>query len=207
MKPILVITDIDTNTVPNDYQSLVSAGALFRASGDNGNWGIGWAASCVETAFGENTLPQFAYDIGLSKGRTKAGKPKSSAIYEHRDVFRKFGALRDKLQERLPTLTYSHYREMVRVDVPKLTALKLLILANENGWSSNRLIVERNKKLGKPVPPKKLVDADGFILGIDGDTVCVRLSADQRAQLTEGEQVHIRIYELSARAEREAVTP
>lgn len=204
-KPLVIVQDINVDEIPDDdYESLKSAGIAFRESGDRTLWGYGHLASKVKRGHGEKSLARFAYDIGLTRKDNNAKDPKkSSAIYAHLAVWEKFGHMSDAL----PALSHSHYRMLTSDDIPMDKALDLLRRAADGGWSENKLRVERNREIGAPVPPKKIVDDMAFVVGTDGDTVVLRFPEESAERFTDNAMVRVKVYETDTVNELPVSTP
>jgi len=113
-------------------------------------WAIGDDAALVDTKYGEHTMEDFARDIGGNKS-TIAGYYRVSKFYPN--------IIRRKLLDNLPNLTYSHYKDALRLtDLD--AAIAWLDEVAQAGWSPDKASYELTQRLGKdddkpsPIPGK-----------------------------------------------------
>lgn len=129
------------------FDELCEEGRSAMDSLDDGRWTLGELALQIETQYNAHTIEEFAKQVGAEKSR----------VYEYRKVYGFYADFLpvQKFREETPMLRYSHYRDAMRLK----TADKVLDWLNEvngNGYTVEEARVKLCKRLGKPVPPRKL---------------------------------------------------
>lgn len=109
---------------------------------DTRRWQIGDAALEIESHYGEHTLADFARDIGANQS-TIRGYKRVSAFYAQ--------AFRRNLLEEYPNLTYTYFRDAVRLNDIDL-ALEWLEEVSAQGWTADDAARRLTEKLGRQSP-------------------------------------------------------
>jgi hypothetical protein len=149
-------------------------------------WLLGDVASRIEKQYGKNRIGDFAKDTGNTV----------SSLKQYRAMAKFYEKSTRYLFE---NLTWSHYRHAKRLKDLE-TSLDLLEQASVNSWSCEMTGVEIAKKVGKKVPPKKLLDAECSAKVIDPRTGDVTfhvtgIDADTFINLQK-KTVRLKVYEL-----------
>lgn len=122
---------------------------------DTGRWIIGDLALMVDKHYGENRLNDFAAAIQLEYAAVKVYRRVSRFwTPEIRISFTK-----------LPGVSYSHMRLATRLKTHE-AAQDFIEDVSFYTWTVSAAIAELNKRLGKPTPPKKLLDAVGDVVRV-----------------------------------------
>lgn len=172
------------------WELLVSAGITWRDQIDTGRWKIGDAALLIDKRYGEDTLTRYANGIGATPRSVKDYR--QTCGFWHKPV-------RESLLQELPKLTYTHFRQAMRLkDLGAAAAF--LQECSDADWSAERADVEISKRLKKPVPPCKLIDAKLLIDAWGKQRVAFALSPDQMLKLLDsykaGSPVRLVIYDV-----------
>jgi len=130
------------------WESCVSAGIEAKGMLEEGRWTIGDLAVLVGKRYTANLIGEFANAINYEV----------ASVREYRRVSRFWWekSRRLELLER-QQLHYSHFQDAMRLKDPQKAAAFLHECADKE-WTVERARVELSKKLGKPVPPPKLLD-------------------------------------------------
>ncbi len=140
------------------WESCVSAGIEAKEMLDEGRWTIGDLACLIVKQYNANMVGNFA----------KAIKYEAARVKQYRTVSRFWEkSTRVDFLETCPQLTYTHYREAMRLKNLK-DAQAFLRQCADNDWTVERTRIEIDKRLGKPTPPMRLLEGDEVcIVGID----------------------------------------
>lgn len=140
-------------TLPDDWQSLVTAGLDLVQAQDRNRWALGDLAAVCETRYGQKSIQKLATEIRM---------PKHKTLYDYHRVATFYPI---SARAEYPLLSWSHYREAMRLENVE-AALELLAEANDGDKPVAWLAREAQKRAGKPVSPEKLVDSVAWISGI-----------------------------------------
>ena len=139
----------ERQTSPLTYEEMLEQGSLsyeeicdhsrqYVEEIDHKRWIVGDDACAIDTKYGDHTMQDFARDVGLNKS-TLAGWKRVSEFYPD--------SIRRKLLGELANLTYSHYKDALRLkDLDE--AVKWLEKVNDLGWSPDQASYELTKELG-----------------------------------------------------------
>ncbi len=154
----VVVNEIDLDRLDDAWESLVSAGIALVQSEDVNNWQLGDLVRKVEKKHGASSIKAFANAIGR----------KPSVVYDYHNVAVFFPD--DDMREQFQALTWSHYREVQRLDDKVLdeydVAMDLLGKAQDLNWTVETLKDEVNRLLKKPPTKKKFFAADAQIVEV-----------------------------------------
>lgn len=157
------------------WEMVISAGITSSDDEDKARWQIGDLALLVKKEYGEDAIGKFAKEIKCPV-KTVKNRRQICAFWDRRNSPR-----RDFLAE-LPNVYFSHYREAVRLgDLEQ--AIEFIEECHLNDWTVEAAALEINKRLGKPVPPAKLVDSELPIYRLDKCRVTFELAPDAAARL------------------------
>lgn len=193
---IQLLQDIDRDG-GNVWESCVSVGIAAKEMLDEGRFAIGDLARIVaKKKYGKNAIGSFAHAIKQDVNRVR----------EYRRVANFWEiAVRTAIWEECPALTYSDFKIAMRLkDLKKAKAFLREI--SDQHWSVEQARLVLNVRLGKPLPPMKLLDAEEVcILDIKEtllkvDVVGVNLEANEKLMNAwrSGKAVHVVIYEVPA---------
>lgn len=134
------------------FEELCDKGRTAMDSLDDGRWTLGELALQIETQYNEHTIDEFAKQVGAEKSR----------VYEYRKVYGFYSNFLpvQKFREENMMLRYSHYRDAMRLKTAD-SVLDWLSEVNDNGYTVEEARVKLCERLGKPVPPMKLIDDSG----------------------------------------------
>ncbi len=173
------------------WEALVSAGIQAQERKDKSVWMIGDLACLVTTRYGQDAIGDFAKSIKVEVNRVR----------EYRTVCRFWDrktSARAELLETCPNLYYSHYREAMRLKEMD-EAITFLQECSENDWTIEATRLELDKRLGKRVPPQKLLDLEAVqIAAMKGELVTfdLRASAHVLAEIyASGLGIRLVVYE------------
>lgn len=144
------MTDLNVTALPDDeWETCVGAGRMMTETMDAHRFDLGDLALTVQKRYGNDALGQFCTDIGLARVQT---------LREYRRVAARFpAAIR---MEFSGALSWSHYQAAMRAgDDAELW----LARAADEGWPVATLHRELAAALGKPLPPVKLIEAEGML--------------------------------------------
>lgn len=171
-----------------------SLGEQAQTNMDTGRWLIGDLALMVAKRYGKNTLQEFADSINVPVARVR--EYRTTAAFWDRKI-----SVRTEYLAEFPTLTYTHFRQAMKLkDLDD--AQTFLLRCADNGWKSEAAALEVRKLLDKPEPPAKLLDAEGTLLRADQRTGELVIMLDGGAISLDALQgvgeVVIKIYEAKA---------
>lgn len=127
---------------------LCEAGRLARANMDDGCWVIGDLALLVKKEYGENRIGEYAKEILQPVAQVKE--------YRTMARFWKKSARTDFLT--LEGISYSHLKLAKRLKKFEAAA-DFVRECSDHLWTVEKAAIELDKRLGKPEPPVKLLDA------------------------------------------------
>lgn len=132
------------------YELICDMGREAADSLDEGRYTLGTLAAQIETRYNEHTIADFAIAVGVEKKR----------VYEYRQVigFMEQISVDADYRAANPQLRYSHYRCAMRFPSWNV-ARKFLDECSTEGWTVEQARLKVLDALGKPEPPKKLLDA------------------------------------------------
>lgn len=141
------------------FQEVIAEGMKHRERGDAARWAIGDLALLVDKRYGENRIAEFAKGIGQ----------RVSAVREYRTVCRFWTTSARTEFVGIDNLTYSHFKLAARLkDLD--AARDFLYDAADNDWTSERAGLALNERLGRPLPPPRLLDAVAWLATLDTDS-------------------------------------
>lgn len=149
--------EITYETIEQDndaaWEIMCELGRNLVNSADGKQWDLGDLALEVDKEYGKNRIGEWAIAIGLAVSTAKQYRRMSS--YYEKDMRTAF-----------PNLTRSHYLNAIMgKDIS--ASLELLTEASNGDWTIDRTKVERKRRVGRPLPPKKIMDYEGEITDID----------------------------------------
>lgn len=141
---------IDVDSVPDDWESLTSAGIDIRAKQDVQRWALGDLAIRVDKRYGQGSLKKFATDIRM---------PSHKTLYDYALTSRYYSKVcRAEYLERFPLLSWSHYRSAAHaVDLD--AALHYLEMANDQDMPVAAMVEAMKLDLGNPVVKRETFEA------------------------------------------------
>jgi len=176
------MTAFNVDDLPDDeWETLASAGRAVMQDLDSGRWLAGDIANRCATRYGETSLTKFAADVGIARAGTLREYARVAKFYPR--------ATRVAFGDEAG-LSWSHFREALRA---KDDAELFLVQAQDNGWPVAVMAREIAAAIGKPVPPRKLFDAEAVVLFAADCTLTLGLDAD--TPLGEGQKVRVVVYE------------
>jgi hypothetical protein len=120
---MIVYTEIDVDNVPDDWESLTSAGIEIAQAHDRNRWALGDLALKVERRYGQTSLKAYAGAVNI----------RPSTLYE----YARCAAAYSKAQRAaFPALSWSHYRAALH---DREHAIQWLEAANDNLWLVDEL--------------------------------------------------------------------
>lgn len=151
------------------YEEICELGRQAAANIDSGRFLIGDLALQVKKEYGRDTVGKFAKEIGIPKARAQ----------EYRRVCEFWDkSQRTQLFETYQGMVnYTHLRDAMRLK-NNLDAYLFIEECGNNGYTVEQAAVELKKRLGKPVPPPKLMDGLGLVLSLRGDIVTLRVDSE-----------------------------
>lgn len=143
------------------YEALISAGIAAYDAKDRAHFTLGQLAAAVEKDYGNDALGAYAADINAERAR----------LAEYRTVwnFYEMSAVAD-YYDTFANLRYSHWRDAMRLG-DKAAALSFLAEASDGGLKVEAARVELAKRLGKPVPGRKVAEFEIMYAQITHDHV------------------------------------
>jgi len=174
------------------WEMAIGAGLQAHEDMDTGRWLIGDLSLLVSKQYGEHRIEDFAKSIKVEVGRAK----------EYRTVCRfwRKSVRTDFLADR-PNVTYSHLRIAMRLKMLE-KAMDFIEECSDSDWTAEFARLELNRRLGKPVPPPRVLDAQANLRLIDSKTFTLTLEAlsfivGDGLGIVDGKSVRIVMYELS----------
>ncbi len=126
----------DIAALSDDWEALADAGRRVTNDQDENRWKYGDLAIRVARRYGEESIAQFAADIGLRSAKTLYDYHRVSAFFPY------------GLRQEFPALFWSHYREALRVEDLE-GAMDMLAKASDGNWTVDYMRVEINKLLAQ----------------------------------------------------------
>lgn len=157
------------------WEVLIQAGLEAQNNMDRGRWRIGDMALLVEKRYGDDALAKYATSIRVPVSRAR----------QYRAVCRfwdRQNSKRLEFWEYLPNVTYTHFLYAMRLKDVNVAA-EFLRECSDNDWTSDQAYLEISRRLGKPTPPKKLIDTEVPIRTWGKQVVSFTLSPDQMLKL------------------------
>lgn len=180
------------------WDMAVSVGMKMREDDDKTRWVTGDIAAALEKSYGENITGQFA----------KAIKRAAKTVYEYSSMARFYPmSARQKIFEDYETATYSIMRAAKRFGTLE-QAIAFIEECADGEFTVERANLEANKRLGKPVPPPRLLDAEVGLRHVDLETGVVAFQVAPGADLTHLQQhinkaLRVQIHALEPESENE----
>jgi len=157
------------------WEALCDQGRDAAQDMDGGRWTLGDLSLEVQKQYGRNRISDFAREVNVPVGR----------VEEYRTVCRYYPkSVRADILGDNPLLSYSHFRVAMRFrDIEE--SIEFLMECADGAYTIERSMVEIKKRLNKPVPPPKLLDAEGTLRHADLETGMVVTKIGEGANLTE----------------------
>lgn len=155
---------------PARFEELCEQGLEAAEDMDKGRWKIGDLALEVKKVYGRDRVGQFATRINVKKTRVQEYRGMSVFYPE---------SLRQQIFEQYPPglITYTHLRTARRLKDPA-AIIAFIDECASNAWTSEVADVTLSKRIGKPVPPEKILDGLGLVIGLRGDIVTLRVDSE-----------------------------
>lgn len=168
------------------WESIISLANSSENDMTSRRWLIGDLALLVKKEYGKNRIADFATKANLARS-TVSQYRNMSAFYP------------DDIRYVYENLSYTHFRIAYRF---KDNALEFLAEACYSSWTIEQSQIKAQERLGKPLPPLKLLDAEGCLESIDYSTGKLVFMVAPGADLALLEQwlqrdVKVKVYELS----------
>ena len=174
------------------WEALVSDGISALEQIDAGRWIIGDNALAIDTVYGQNSIETYSLDIGAEYSRVR--QYRSVSGFWHKET-----SPRLMLLEECPTLSWTHFREAMRLKTPERAA-EFLDTCASNAWNITRARVELDKIIKRTSPAEKWVDTELRITSMPNCRVVFTLTPDQHAKLIDpdldGRKVRLCVYEV-----------
>lgn len=120
-EPRIVVTDIDLDSIGDEWETLVSAGQMIAEAHDRNRWLLGDLGNKIEKRYSEDAIGQYARAINV-RPSTMYDYTRCSAFYDDVD------------RAAFPPLNWSHYRAALKAKTHEL-AMTWLAKAADEGWS------------------------------------------------------------------------
>lgn len=146
-------------------------------------WEIGDYALLIEMKYGEHTADDFAKDIGCNSSTVRNWK-RVAKFYQQ--------PFRAEQIEKNPNLTYTYFRDALRLGDDKQIVADWLEEVSYYGWSAD----EAARKLTERLGHKTYESAEGEITGVyiwDGESVTVDMIVKDAEWIKPGTKVTIKI--------------
>jgi hypothetical protein len=140
------------SAIGTSWEELTSAGQEAAKHMDTGRWLLGDLAQAVKATYGEDKLGQYASLVSV-KAQTLRGYERVSSFYARGELSR----------PEYENLSWSHYRAAMRLKDTD-AALDFLKQCADETLTVESAEVELIKRLGKPVPPRKLFEGNVRVL-------------------------------------------
>lgn len=175
--------DVGVIDTLSTWEELADAGRVLASDLDAGRFSLGDVGLRCETVYGANSLGQLAADIGLARANTLRQYTRVSRRFDpvSRGTFLDAG------------LNWSHFRESMRAGAD---AELWLARAADEGWNVSELHRQIATAIGKPVPPRLLLDCEAVVLDCDGGHVTLYIEAAH--ELAYRQRVTVRVYAAQA---------
>lgn len=135
-------TTIQDKPVERTFEEICDHSRKVVGEIDSRRWIVGDDACEIETRYGQHTLESFAREIGMNKS-TVAGWKRVAQYYPE--------IIRRKLFEELENLTYTFYKDALRLDDLN-ESIEWLERCSAEGWSADQAAHELTEKLGNKDP-------------------------------------------------------
>jgi hypothetical protein len=167
------------------WESIITLANSSENDMSQRRWLIGDLALLVKTEYGKNRVADFATKANLARSTVSQYK-NMSAFYP------------SDIRYVYENLSYSHFRIAYRF---KEAALEFLAEACYSSWTIETAQVKAQERLGKKLPPMKLLDAEGCIERVDMMKGTILLSLADGWDIStldglQGREVKIRIFEV-----------
>jgi len=133
------------------WESIVTLANSSESDITARRWLIGDLGLLVQKEYGKNRLNDFATKANLAR----------STVSQYRNLSSFYPS---EVRQEFETLSYSHFRCAMRL---KEKAFSFLEDCSANSYTVEQAQIEVTKILGKPLPPLKLLDAQGCIQSVD----------------------------------------
>ena len=153
-----------------DWQTLVQAGIDLVQAQDRNRWSLGDLAAITERQYGQASVKKLATEIRM---------PRHKTLYEYHRVSRFYDL---STREEFPQLSWSHYREAMRLESLS-AACAMLAEAHDNDWPVAKLAREIKLQVGEKPAPEKLLDTFARVTSIRGDTITLLVQPGDAQQL------------------------
>lgn len=144
MNTTVEVYRINLDEIADDWETLADVGRFIAHEQDKDRWAMGDLARRVEKRYGESSLKKYATEIGLASSKTLTDYRRVSAFYA------------PSLRSEYPALSWSHFREAIRLgDIEQ--AMAKLEQAEANSWP----VAELNRQIGGKKRWKKVFEQEG----------------------------------------------
>lgn len=154
---------------------------------DSRRWVVGDDALLIETKYGEHTMDDFSRDIGMNKSTVKGWK-RVCEFYPEK--------IRRNLLEGFPNLTYSHFKDALRLKILDEALLWLEEVSSE-GWGPDKASHELTERIGEKPPAPSIPGEISDVYKRDGmGVVEILIALDDMAYIKSGSMVNLKPKEL-----------
>ena len=149
---------------------------------DNRRWIVGDYALHIDTHYGQHTMEDFARDIGMNRSTVSNWK-RVSEFYPN--------PFRAEQIERNPNLTYTYFRDALRLGDDKQIIADWLEEVSYNGWSADEASHKLTERLGHQTRDSYECEVvDTFWRTDGGNHITIRLP--ENCKLENGQMIIIR---------------
>jgi len=150
---------------------------------DNRRWIVGDYALHIDTHYGQHTMEDFARDIGMNRSTVSNWK-RVSEFYPN--------PFRAEQIERNPNLTYTYFRDALRLGDDKQIIADWLEEVSYNGWSADEASHKLTERLGRQTRDSIEGEVSGHTWSNGKFCLIVRLDTEDMQKEWQGKQVTIR---------------
>lgn len=175
--PLEVIESLET------WEEIGDAARLVASDLDTGRFTLGDIANRCARVYGTDSIGRLATEIRVAQKRTLYDYAAVAARYE----------LRARAHYSDLGMTFSHFKAAMRAGED---AELWLAQAADNGWPKAELVRQIAAAIGKPVPPRLLLDCEAVVLDCDGGHVTLYIEAAH--ELAYRQRVTVRVYAAQA---------
>lgn len=163
------------------YEDICSSCREMVLEMDERRWLLGDSALAIETQYGQHTLADFSRDIGANQS-TVRGYKRVSQFYPQ--------AFRGNLFESNPNLTFTYYRDALRLGDFD-AAVAWLAEVSSNGYTADEAARKLTERLGRQTRESYEGEITSRVLGRDCTQITILV--DQTVEWEKGQVVSIRI--------------
>ena len=177
----IVVNEFNLDAIGDEWEDLAGAARTVAEAHDRNRWVLGDIGQKVVRRYGEQSLKQFAADVK---------KVRPSTMY---DYTRTSGFYPEDTRDKFPALSWSHYREAMRLkDLDD--ALAVLTSAQDADMTVDALKAVVNEQLDQPAPLHKIAEFDATPEAIEAHRLLLG-DAAVPAELATGERYVFRVYQ------------